>query len=188
MQIKIKSEHLNLSDNQKEAIHAKIEKLSHLADRLTDESTEIKVEVKHEKTRKSDHSNVCQITIFAPSGVIRSESRKDTLESAIDDAVGKIKQPIERYKAKMIRQAKRGEAIKEMEPVETEGEFEIPKVLRRKRFSDSSPLGEEEAIEKMEMIGHGFFLFNNADTGRFSVVYKRDDGYYGIIEPKLDTD
>ena len=47
---------------------------------------------------------------------------------------------------------------------------------------------EDEAIERMELVGHDFFIFNNADTGRFSVVYKRKDGYYGIVEPKMETD
>ena len=75
-----------------------------------------------------------------------------------------------------------------MEVGKTEEGFEIPKVLRRKRFSATAPMTEEEAIERMELVGHGFFIFNNMDTGRFSVVYKRDDGYYGIIEPKLETD
>lgn len=189
MEIKIKSQHLNLSDQQRESIERKVEKLTHLSDRLTDESTEIKVEVKHEKTRQHDHANVCQITIFAPQSVIRSESRKDTLENAIDDAVSKIRSQIERYKAKMHRTDKRGSATKEIDPESfSEEEFEIPKILRRKRFSNSKPMTEEAAIEQMELIGHGFFLFNNADTGRFSIVYKRDDGYYGIIEPKMDND
>jgi len=120
--------------------------------------------------------------------VIRAESRRDTLENAIDEAISKIKRPIERYKAKIHRISERNSSPKVMEPEESGEEFEIPKILRRKRFSDSSPLNEEAAIEQMELIGHDFFLFNNADTGRFSVVYKRSDGYYGVIEPKRDTD
>ena len=89
----------------------------------------------------------------------------------------------------MDRTDKRGNASKEIDPESlVEEEFEIPKILRRKRFSNSQPMTEEAAIEQMELIGHGFFLFNNADTGRFSIVYKRDDGYYGIIEPKMDND
>ena len=188
MQIKIKSKNLNLSEGQKNAIYGKVEKLQNLADRLSDESTEFRVEVRHEKSRKADDAYICQITIFAPSTVIRAETRNSTIENAIDECLDKIRVQIERYKAKIHRSDKKSTDLQAIEALPAEEEFEIPNVLRRKRFSDSSPMTEEDAIEKMELIGHGFFLFNNSDTGRFSIVYKRDDGYYGIIEPKMDTD
>ena len=93
-----------------------------------------------------------------------------------------------RYKSKIQRSNKKATG-KAMEAAKkTEEEFEIPKILRRKRFSATAPMTEEEAIERMELIGHNFFLFNNSDTGRFSIIYKRNDGYYGIIEPKMDND
>ena len=71
---------------------------------------------------------------------------------------------------------------------ESEEEFEIPKILRRKRISKFIPLTEEEAILQMELLGHTFFLFNNSHTQRPSVIYKRNDGFYGIIEPKVESD
>lgn len=188
MQIKIKSKNLNLSNNQKGNIEAKVGKLHNLADRLNDESAEFRVEVRHEKSRKSDDAYACQLTIFAPHSVIRAESRNNTIENAIDDCMDKIKGQIERYKAKIHHSEKRSSSAKTMAPPEAAEEFDIPQVLRRKRFSDSTPLTEEEAIEKMELVGHDFFIFNNKETNRFSVVYKRDDGYYGVIEPKLDND
>lgn len=188
MQIKIKSKNLNLSNNQKSSIQNKVEKLQNLADRLSDESTEFRVEVRHEKARRTDDAYICQLTIFAPNAVIRAETRNSTIENAVDECLDKIRVQIERYKAKIHRSDKKGQGPKVMEVPVKEEEFEIPNILRRKRFSDSSPMTEQEAIEKMELVGHGFFLFNNSDTGRFSIVYKRDDGYYGIIEPKMDTD
>ncbi len=188
MQIKIKSKNLNLSNNQKSNIETKVAKLEKLADRLSDESSEFRIEVRHEKSRKSEDAYICQLTIFAPGNVIRAETRNDTMSNAVDDCMDKIRGQIEKYKAKMHRTAKKVSAPKVETLPPTKESFTIPDVLRRKRFSDSTPLTEDEAIEKMELIGHGFFLFNNQDTGRYSVVYKRDDGYYGIIEPKLSTD
>ena len=188
MQIKIKSQHLNLSDNQKNSIYTKVEKLQNLADRLGDESTEFRLEIRHEKSRKTSDAYACQLTIFAPNAVIRAETRNETIENAVDECLNKIKGQIERYKSKIHRSDKKGISAKSMEESDKEEEFEIPQILRRKRFSKSEPMSEEDAIEQMELIGHGFFLFNNADTGRFSIAYKRDDGYYGIIEPKMDTD
>lgn len=188
MQIKLKAKNLNLSDAQKEAIEAKILKLQHLADRLSDEATEFRVEVGYEQSRKANQSYVCQLTIFAPGTVIRAENRNESIENAIDDCMDKIKGQIERYKSKIHRDEKKiSEPVPVQEAEKTE-EFEIPKVLRRKRFTNAEPMSEEDAIEKMELVGHDFFLFNNQETGRFSVVYKRSDGYYGVIEPKGEND
>jgi putative sigma-54 modulation protein len=187
MQIKIKSQNLNLSDSQKEMINAKVGKLSHLADRLGDESTEIRVEVRHEKSRKPSDAYICQLTIFAPQAVIRCETRDESVENALDSSIDKIKTQIDRYKAKMHRLDRKVVRLKGVELPKEEG-FEIPKILKRKRFSKTDPMSEEAAIERMELVGHDFFLFNNADTGRFAVVYKRRDGFYGIVEPKMPTD
>jgi len=188
MQIKIKSKNLNLSDRQRDSIETKVSKLQNLADRLSDESTEFRVEVRHEKARKNTDAYICQLTIFAPNTVIRAETRNETIENAVDDCMNRIKAQIERYKAKIHRSAKKVTGTKLMEEPVSKEEFEIPKIIRRKRFSSVSPMTESEAIDKMELIGHTFFLFNNEDSGRFSIVYKRNDGYYGIIEPKIKND
>ena len=187
MQIKIKSQNLSLSDVQKEMIQKKVEKLQTFADRLGDESAEFRVEVRHEKSRKPQDAYACQLTIFAPQAVIRAETRDESIENAVDSCLDKIKAQIDRYKAKIHRLDKKTVRLKEVELPKEEG-FEIPKILRRKRFSKTDAMSEEAAIERMELVGHDFFIFNNADTNRFSVIYKRSDGYYGIVEPKMPTD
>lgn len=189
MQFKIKTKNLNLSDDQKEMIQSKVEKLQHLADRLSDESTEFRIELKHEQSRKASDAYSCQLTIFAPNAVIRSETRSESIENIVDECVAKMKSQIERYKSKIHHANKKFTNAGEMEePPKEEGEFEIPKILRRKRFSATAPMTEDEAIERMELLGHSFFIFNNDNTSRFSLIYKRKDGYYGIIEPKKEND
>lgn len=187
MEIKIKSQNLKLSDAQKELIRSKVEKLEHLADRLGDESCEFRVEIRYEKSRKPADAYVCELTIYAPHAVIRSESRDESVENALDACLSKIKTQIDRYKAKIHRLDHKIVRMKEVEIPKEEG-FEIPKILKRKRFSKTEPMSEEAAIERMELVGHDFFLFNNADTNRFAVIYKRKDGFYGIVEPKMPTD
>jgi putative sigma-54 modulation protein len=188
MEIKIKSKNLTLSDKQKEAIESKVSKLYKLADRLSDESTEFRVEIKHEKSRRAEDAFACELTIFAPGSVIRAETKNETIENAVDECMDKIKKQISRYKSKVEHLDKKSAHALEIDETEKEDGFEIPNILRRKRFTDSRPMTEEEAIEKMELIGHSFFLFNNSDTQRFSIVYKRNDGYYGIVEPKMPND
>ena len=193
MQIKINEQNLNLSDDYKDLVEEKVAKLQNFADRLSDESTEFRVDLRHQKTQKSEDTYICQLTIFAPRAVIRMETHADNLDSAIDNCMYKIKSPIERYKSKLHKMNKRSESLTTEELIEEdndkkEEEFEIPKIFKRKRFSSSNPITEDEAIERLELVGHDFFLFNNETTGRFSVLYKRHDGYYGIVEPKMDND
>ena len=101
MQIKIHSQHLNLSDSQNEMIESKVGGLVHFADRLSDESTEIKVNFSYEQSRKSEDAYECELTIFAPMDTLRAHSRSKSLENALDEVIEKMKGQIENYKAKI---------------------------------------------------------------------------------------
>ena len=108
MQIKFVLKNVSLGDDQKEYIESKVEKLSHLADRLADESTEFRVEVDHEESRMQEHAYQCIVTIFAPQETLRAEARSDTINNAVDDVVNKLKVQIEKYKAKIHHINERG--------------------------------------------------------------------------------
>lgn len=183
MQIQIRSKDLSLTDAQKEYIQSKVDKLATYAERIRDESSEIRVEIERSKSKNLDEKYVCQITMFVPGAVLRAETKETTVEAVADSAEQKLITQIERYKSKQSRRNKSGKWIP-ASTLEEVVEDDLPKIMRRKRYSDSTPMTEEEAIEQMELIGHNFFLFMNAETNRFSVVYKREDGHYGLIEPK----
>ncbi len=102
MQIKIHEHHVTLGEERKEYIEAKLENLAHLADRLNDESTEIKLELEHIDSRQSEDAYTAKLTIFPPHGnSMRAEAHSDNLESAVDSTLDKIKPQIEHYKAKL---------------------------------------------------------------------------------------
>ena len=116
----------------------------------------------------------------------------EQFEVAFVDLIDKMHRQIARYKGKRIDRwqgqgPNRGEI--EMPPLETDvleelvGEQER-RIVRVKRFA-VSPMDEEEAIEQMELLGHDFFVFFNPDSGRMSVLYRRKDGNYGLLEPEL---
>lgn len=185
MQVTLHSRDLDLPDAQKEYIYSKVDKLANFADRIKDESSEIKVEIKTSKSKNVNQKYVCQITIFVPNSVLRAETKEATIEAAVDAAEQKLISQIERYKAKQNRRNKSGKWIPSS-TLEEVIEEELPKIMRRKRYSNTNSMTEEEAIEQMELIGHSFFLFFNAETDRFCVVYKREDESYGLIEPNLE--
>lgn len=107
MEVKIQTRDVVLRKKQEASIRAKFEKLSKFADRIGDESTEIRVELANEKSRKKEDAFLCILTMFVPKDTLRAESRSETLETAIDEVLEKIKGPIERYKDKIAHISER---------------------------------------------------------------------------------
>ncbi len=103
MQVKIISQNLNLSDEQEVMIHEKVEKLSTYAARISDESTEIKVDVSYKQSKSPEDSYSCKLTLFVPGDTLRAEGRSDSLRSVLDETIEKITGQIERYKNKTQR-------------------------------------------------------------------------------------
>lgn len=173
----------------------KLQGLARFGHRVDDESTKVHVELK-KKTNRTEGKHVeCEITMAVPRSVLRAEVHADQVAAAIDLAVAKLKRQLERYTAKKHKRDKEGRWIATEEALEMQGLVPIPEeykfeshITRRKRYSYTEPMHEEEAIEQMELIGHSCFIFDNADTDRFSMVYKKEDGTYGIIEPKMEGD
>ena len=93
--------HLHLQDAQKEMISQKVEKLSHLADRLRDESCEFRLDLVHHDTRAVEDSYEARLTIFAPGETLHVEAYTETLENSVDAMIEKMKKQIEHYKAKL---------------------------------------------------------------------------------------
>jgi len=186
MQVSIIQKHLNLSESQKDYIQEKIENLKHLSQRLDDESTQVRVDVEHNSMKTTNKNILIQVTMFVPHAVVRAEVMATTPEEGIDLAVEKLKKQIERYKGKQHRRDQSGKwipssTLEEISSTQEESAI-VSKISKRKNFADMKPMHEEEAVEQMELLGHDFFAFLNEATGKFSVVYKREDATYGLLE------
>src|SRR5699024_9205763 len=128
-----------------------------------------------------------EVTIPMTDLLLRAEEQHADLYAAIDLVVDKLERQIRKYKTKVNRKFRQkgapkhifAELEKEAEQAEDEHEIEI---VRTKRFN-LKPMDSEEAIMQMDMLGHAFFVFTNAETDATNVVYKRKDGKYGLIEP-----
>lgn len=187
MQIHVHSKNIDLDDAEKAYIQSKIMKVAHHGGRAEDESAEIRVEVEKQTSRNIHQNIVIEVTMFVPNGVIRAEDSADSVEAAVDQVESKLLKQVARYKTKMHRRDKSGKWLPEstIAEVTDEGqeEFEEPKIMRRKRLEHLTPMHEDEAIESMELLDHDFYLFFNKNTNRESLLYKREDGFYGILEP-----
>jgi len=108
MQVKINTQQITLNPILEGKVNRTVEKLTGFADRISDESSEIKVDLMHEDSRSTDDAFVCCITIFAPQSTLRAEARSATIENAIDETEAKLRKQIEHYKNKLHRINERG--------------------------------------------------------------------------------
>ncbi len=126
-----------------------------------------------------------EVTISLSGTVIRGESKTQDIYASIDDVLDKIKRQIKKYKESFVerrRETKKFLEKTEASTSETTVE-DFPKIVKVKKFV-LKPMDEEEAIMQMELLGHTFFVFLNSNTDKINVVYKRNDGNYGLIEPE----
>ncbi len=134
----------------------------------------------------SDRTAKVEITIPMPNLVLRAEEKNTDMYAAIDVIADKLERQIRKYKTRVNRKHRaNGSVVDTFTFADVEGaeveEHELD-LVRTKRF-DLKPMDSEEAILQMNMLGHNFFVYTNAETNLPNVVYKRKDGRYGLIEP-----
>jgi putative sigma-54 modulation protein len=121
--------------------------------------------------------HVVEVTIPLNGVLLRAEERSREAFTAVDEVLDKLEKQIEKYRTRLQKRDK-SETVPE-----TKTDQETPQIVRVKRFA-IKPMNPEEAATQMDLLGHDFFVFANADTGTTSVVYRRKDGNYGLIEPE----
>jgi putative sigma-54 modulation protein len=177
-----------VTEHMRDYVTKKVAKL----DRHLDTIEEIRVDLGFVKAARSAADRyVAQMTVRGKGFILRSEERSDDIRTALDAAMEKLSRQVARFKDK--RQHGRGDgktvgqAALELETVvETEVEPEEPPMIMRRKKFDLIPMAEEEAIEQMKLLGHdNFFIFYNVKAGAVNVLYRRRDGTYGLIEPKV---
>jgi putative sigma-54 modulation protein len=120
---------------------------------------------------------VVEVTLPLNGYLLRAEEAAHDAFSSVDSVMEKLEKQIEKYRTRLLRRDK-GEAAPLSRPGEAVGQ-----IVKVKRFA-IKPVNAEEAAMQMELLGHDFFVFANAETGAVNVVYRRKDGNYGLIEPE----
>jgi putative sigma-54 modulation protein len=182
MELSIKGRNVEVTDRLSDYVEKKIGKL----DRYLPTISEAWVELATEGARAAQDRQVCQVTVRANGTILRAEERSDDMFTSIDAVLDKMYRQIARYKGKR-KNRWRGSAVPvEPLPLEAEETYdeETSNIVRTKRFP-MTPMGPDEAVEQMELLGHDFFVFYNADDGQVNVIYRRKDGDYGLLQPEL---
>ncbi len=143
-----------------------------------------------EKNRSNPEAAVCEVTVRVRDNVVRVESADNDMYAAIDIAADKVTRQIRKFKTKVIDHRQRTQGLPVAPMPENladliEGEPEDDELVREKVI-DLPPMTEEEALVQTDLIGHDFYVFTNATTGLVNVIYRRKNGGYGIIKPKIE--
>ena len=182
MNIVIKDKNIDLRSNVKEYLEKKLAKIQK---HFSNVNEIVATFAKYKNTF------IVEITLTGDNLLLRSEDKNNKgFKEAIDEAVDKLDAQIKKFKGKKFGKKKvYGSAIKEQAKediiagnTEIAPEVADPGIVKVKKFT-MKPITLDEAIEAMELVGHTFYFFQNIDNGLYCVVYKRDDGDYGLIEP-----
>ncbi len=179
MKVTITGRKVNLRDNFKELAAKKLARF----DRIFDADADAHVVVTVEHNRQT-----VEITIRQRGMIYRAEATEYEMNDALDRVISALGRQIRKNKTKLEKQIHSGaidqyiEEYTYTDAVEEVKDFEL---VKTKKFF-VSPLNIDEAILQMNLLGHQFFMFRNAETEEINVVYKRNDGGYGLLEPEND--
>ncbi len=174
MKFIITGKNIEVTDGLRSAVEEKIGKL----EKYFAEDTEVHVTLSVEKDRQK-----IEVTIPMKGNIIRSEQVSSDMYVSIDLVEEIIERQLKKYKTKLIDK-KQASAFFKQEFVEKDYmEDEEVQIIRTKKF-DIKPMYPEDACVQMELLGHSFFVFCNAETDQVNVVYKRKGNTYGLIEPE----
>ena len=187
MELIVKSRNAKVSERQRAHIEEKMNKLA----RYLDQISKMTIEIAEEQRRTEGVVHRVQATLVGEHGILlRSEQRATELYAAVDEVADTLQRQIKRYKEKHWRRGKlrrQGGEIVDAAPEAVNGaaaavEEQRPRIMRTKEF-EVKPMFSDEAVEQMELLGHNFFVFRDAETSRINVLYRREDGNYGLIVP-----
>lgn len=174
MKIIISGKNIDVTAGLRNAVESKLGKL----EKYFTADTEVFVTLSVERDRQK-----IEVTIPVKGNIIRSEQTSNDMYVSIDLVEEIIERQLKKYKNKLIAQHQSGGSF---QPAYMENDYEEEeevKIVRAKKF-DIKPMYPEDACVQMELLGHNFFVFCNAETDQVNVVYKRKGNTYGIIEPE----
>ncbi len=179
MKINVRGKNIDATPSLVDYAHKKLGKL----DKHFDENADVQVVM---SVIREEH--IVEVTVNLNGMILRGEESTGDMYASIDQVVDKLERQVKKYKTRMHKQMRQkgvrnmNEKHAAIEAEEAEEE-DKPRVVRTKRFP-LKPMTVEEAILQMDLLGHNFFVFANAETEAINVIYRRKDGNYGLIEPE----
>ncbi len=188
MKLVIHGKNIEITDAIREYVHQKIEKAVNHFQSLT---TEVDVHLSVARNPRINPKQSSEVTIYANGTVIRAEESSESLYASIDLVADKIARQLRKYKER--RQDKKtnaqptpGVVLNQSVVSDLIGDRtpELPSAVVRTKYFAMPPMTLEEALEQLQLVGHDFYMFRNAQSGEINVIYERNHGGYGVIQPR----
>ncbi len=188
--IRIQGKHIAVTEALRAYVQQKLARLPRYFDQVQDAQVVLSVT----KDRSLGKAQVVEVTVWCDGLVLRAEEASADMYGSIDAVAEKLERQIEKYRSRMIekrrmdesrrrrRTEQSAEAALKAGPSESAAP-DTPRIVRTKRFA-MKPMTTDEAVVQMELLGHEFFVFRQSGTQEVSVLYRRRDGDYGLIEPE----
>ncbi|HEX2044705.1 MAG TPA: ribosome-associated translation inhibitor RaiA [Gaiellaceae bacterium] len=182
MRLQVKGKNVEVSDSLKSYAQEKLRKL----DKHLNDAARLELELAVERNPSISENQIAEATVWTKGPVMRARESSTDMRASIDLIVAKLERQARRYRDKRRRgpnhrnQANGPEVgVRPVVPDE-----DHPLIVKTKQFA-VKPMSPEEAVLQLELIGHDFFVFQNAESDDVNVVYRRRDGNYGLIEPQV---
>jgi putative sigma-54 modulation protein len=189
MQLLVHGRNVEVTDWIREYVNKKVGRLERYLNQVTD----ARIELSHNATRAADDRYTAQLTMWSNGHILRAEESTADILVSVDAVVEKMAHQIRRFKGRRFQNRRRmsvaantdaqNAAIMVAEAEEEEGE-EVGAIIRRKEFI-LQPMDEEEALAQMELLGHSFYVYYDVEAKAVNVIYRRRDGQYGLLQPRL---
>jgi len=182
MDVSIRGRNVELSDALRTAAQEKVSRLS----RYLDGIDHVEITIYEERNPRIAQRDVCEVTFKSHGHLLRAKAAASDPLAAVDAVIAKLEHQIEKLKGKLIgrshpRRHGSVNSVETQESDEDETDSGHPLIVKTKAFP-IKPMTPEEAALQMDLLGHDFYFFTNADTEQAAVVYRRDDGNVGLID------
>jgi len=180
VRLQVKGKNVEVSDSIKGYALEKLGKL----DKHLNDAARLELELHVEKNPSIAENQVAEATVWTKGPVLRARESSTDMKASIDLLVAKLERQARRYREKRRRGPGRGNNDHPVERRPVVPDEDSPVIVKTKQFA-VKPMTPEEAVLQLELVGHDFFVFLNAESDDVNVVYRRRDGNYGLIEPQV---
>ncbi|MGG6296612.1 ribosome hibernation-promoting factor, HPF/YfiA family [Leptolyngbya sp. AN02str] len=189
MKLVIQGKNIEITDAIRDYVRQKIEKAVNHFQHLT---TEVDVHLSVARNPRISPKQTAEVTIYANGAVVRAEESSENLYASIDLVADKITRQLRKFKEKRNTHTpiRTTEVITQdtVDPIlDTDRTPQLPAEVVRTKYFAMPAMTVEAALEQLDLVDHDFYVFRNADTGEINVIYERNHGGYGVIQPRPGT-
>ena len=184
MQVTVKGKNTEVPDKLRALAERKLAKVQRFDDRIVS----MDVEFSEERNPRVADPHRVEVTLTTKHRLVRARASARDPAAAVDQVIDRLQRQVKKLKGRRVDRTKHAEGAKTLPPLvePPAGEDEQPDANGIVRFKkiEMKPMSPEEAVDRMDLLGHDFYLFANAETERVNVVYRRRGGGFGLIEPE----